>query len=175
MGVDKSQVVVGTATMLEHVIAALTQVSDEVVISGRSVPGHHSLPDPGIPHRGPRAGLASAVSSYPGSVLVVVAVDQPWVRAETLRHLIALTDQLPVLPVSDGIRQTTCAVYPADALDGIDDELVGGGSMQSLVDRISFQPVIEDEWLAWNEDGRSWFSVDSATDIDTGLDRFGPP
>lgn len=177
MGVDKATVVVGSATMIDHVIASLARVTDEVVMVGRAggdlpVP---SLPDTGPPHQGPLAGLASAVDHFPESVLVVVAVDQPWVRADTLTHLIAVGGALPVLPVDDGIRQTTCAVYPAQAMDGVQEELAGGGSIQSLLDRISFQPVIQDEWERWSEDGRSWFSADSTADIDEGLRRFGSP
>ena len=30
-------------------------------------------------------------------------------------------------------------------------------------------------WRAWDEDGRSWFSVDVHGDIEAGLERYGPP
>ena len=163
--------------MLDHVVTALAEVSEEVVVVGRaeSLPGVRTLPDIGTPHRGPLAGLVSAVEAFPTSLLAVVAVDQPWVRVMTLERLVDITDRLPVVPVDDGIRQTTCAVYPSDALDGIRDELEGGGSIQSLLDRTSFRPVIDTEWCAWGEDGRSWFSADSTADLAEGEERFGPP
>ena len=107
--------------------------------------------------------------------MLVVAVDQPWVRTETLRHLAASTGELPVVPVDDGIRQTGCASYPASALLAAEEELDGGGSIQSLLDRTAFRPVVEGEWRSWGEDGRSWFSVDAVSDIDRGLERFGSP
>jgi len=177
MGVDKAQVIVGSRTMLDHVLDALNSVCDEVIVAGRtdSPPGVQTLPDSGSPHRGPLAGLAAAAAGFPTSVLTVVAVDQPWVRTPTLRRLLEVGGGLPVLPVDDGIRQTTCAVYPAAALDNISDELEGGGSLQSLLDRISFRPVIDDEWRTWGEDGRSWFSADSAADLAAGLEKFGEP
>lgn len=177
MGVDKAQVVVGSRTMLGHVLGALGSVCDEVIVAGGSEapPGVRTLSDSGSPHRGPLAGLAAAVAEFPNSVLTVVAVDQPWVQVPTLRRLLDVGGELPVLPVDDGIRQTTCAVYPAAALDNVSEELEGGGSIQSLLDRISFQPVIDDEWRTWGEDGRSWFSADSATELEAGLDRFGEP
>lgn len=177
MGVDKAHVRVGTATMLEHVVSAVLTVTDEVVVVGRSepLPDVRTLPDDGTPHRGPLAGLVAAVDAFPTSLLTVVAVDQPWVRSATLRRLADSTGQLPVVPVDDGIRQTTCAVYPSDALEGIRNELEGGGSIQSLLDRTSFRPVIDSEWQSWGEDGRSWFSADSTNDIEAGLQRFGPP
>lgn len=177
MGADKAHVGVGTKTMLDHVVSALSAVTGEVVVVGRTetFPGTSTLPDAGTPHRGPLAGVAAAVEAFPASLLVVVAVDQPWVRPATLERLVELDGRLPVVPVDGGVRQTTCAVYPTDALEGIRDELDGGGSIQSLLDRTSFRPVIETEWRSWSEDGRSWFSADSTTDIENGLERFGAP
>lgn len=176
MGVDKAHVRVGTKTMLDHVVTALHAVTDEVVVVGRpeSLPDVSTLPDVGTPHRGPLAGLLAAVEAFPTALLAVVAVDQPWVRGVTIAHLAEMAGPLPVVPVDDGIRQTTCAVYPSDALDAIRDELEGGGSIQSLLDRTSFRPVIDTEWRSWDEDGRSWFSADSTTDIAEGVERFGP-
>jgi molybdopterin-guanine dinucleotide biosynthesis protein A len=178
MGVDKAQVTVGSRTMLEHVAEALRAVTDAVVLAGGATP----VPDmqivsdpPGFTHQGPLAGLASAAAALRDSLLVVVAVDQPWVQADTLRRLIETGGHLPVVPVEDGVRQTTCAVYPAAALDGANDELSGGGSIQSLLDRVSFTPVIDETWAGWGEDGRSWFSVDTAADIARGLERYGAP
>lgn len=177
MGVDKAHVVVGSKVMLDHVVAALTAVTDEVILAGRDDSSLElaTLPDRGQPHQGPLAGLAAAAVTFRTTTLAVVAVDQPWVRSETLTHLLDIAERLPVLPVDDGIRQTTCAVYPADSLDGVTEELDGGGSIQSLLDRVSFRPVIDDEWRSWGEDGRSWFSADSTSDIEEGLRRYGHP
>ena len=176
MGADKARVVVGSKTMFEHVVAALGELTDTIVVAGRTEPlmGVRSLPDIGPDFQGPLAGLATAATAFPSSLLVLVAVDQPWVRTETLSHLLELGGELPVVPVDEGIRQPTCAVYPSDALDHIDSELEGGGSIQSLIDRVSFRPVVSEEWIAWGEDGRSWFSADSTVDIEEGLARFGP-
>jgi molybdenum cofactor guanylyltransferase len=177
MGEDKARVTVGSATMIEHVVHALRRVSDAVVVSGRTEAdaGAAPLPDREAPTADRWPGWPPPLDSTLGSVLVVVAVDQPWVRAETLAHLLAIDGPLPVVPVDQGIRQTTCAAYPSDALDDIDAELLGGGSIQSLLDRVAFRPVVHDEWSTWDEDGRSWFSADSVTDIEEGLRRFGSP
>jgi len=162
--------------MLTHVVRALEPVVDEVLAVGPAAGGPvPALPDAGTPHRGPLAGIVAAAEAHPASLLAVVAVDQPWVRSETIEHLLAVGGPLPVVPVHAGIRQTTCAVYPAEALDGAKEELEGGGSIQSLLDQISFHPVVESEWRAWHEDGRSWFSADSVTDISEGVRRYGEP
>ncbi len=177
MGHDKAAAAVAGRSMLEWVSEALSRATERVLIVGRSqAPGHTAIPDPGDRYRGPLAGLAAAASREPGATLVVAAVDQPWVRPETMRRLVARTTTLPVVPVDDhGARQTTCAVYPARSLGDIREELDAGGSIQSLLDRVAFDPVVPAEWREWGEDGRSWFSVDRPEHIAEGLDRFGVP
>lgn len=177
MGADKASVVIAGRTMLDHVSQAVRQVSKEVIVAGREAADGDltAVPDRGESHQGPLAGLAAVRAEHPQALLVVVAVDQPWVRPETLRALVSKATTLPVLPVEAGIRQTTCAVYPAPALDGIDDELAAGGSIQSLLDRVSFVPVTEDEWSEWGEDGRSWYSADTMAAVEAGIERFGTP
>jgi hypothetical protein len=76
-----------------------------------------------------------------------------------------------VVPVEDGVRQVTCARYSAD----VAREAAEAGSVQELLDRITFQAVDAAEWRAWGEDGRSWYSVDDEESLATGLARYGPP
>ncbi len=179
MGTDKATVDVAGRPMIEWVRDALMPVVQDILVVGReSAPtGTMAFPDGGERFRGPLAGLATAAArAGTSSTLVVVAVDQPWVKTETLRPLAERAAALPAVPVDDhGVRQTTCAAYPTAALSDIDVELAGGGSIQSLLDRISFDPVVTAEWQAWGEDGRSWFSVDTESDIESGIGRYGPP
>ncbi len=107
--------------------------------------------------------------------LLVVGVDQPWIRPTTLDALARMADELPVVPVPDGIRQVTCALYPASLLEVAEAELTGGGSIQSVLDRSSFAPFTDADAEAVGEDGRSWFSVDDEAALAAGLARFGVP
>ncbi len=177
MGRDKALVEVAGRPMIQWVSDALQEVSGRALVVGRDLaPSVDAIPDPGTRHRGPLAGLAAATAHAPGATLIVVAVDQPWVRPATLRAMLARTDTLAVVPVDDhGTRQTTCAVYPSTALVDISEELEAGGSIQSLLDRVAFDPVVPAEWQAWGEDGRSWFSVDTPEDEAEGLARYGSP
>lgn len=175
MGTDKAFVEIAGRTMLDWVAAALAPVCEEVVVVG-DIDGATTLPniaDPGAPHRGPLAGLVAAMHHVPDQWLALVAVDQPWLRAETARRLGALAAALAAVPVDAGIRQTTCAVYPPTLVSTAEAELAGGGSLQSLLDVASFRPVVD--WASWGEDGRSWFSVDTPADLKEGLRRFGEP
>lgn len=175
MGKDKATVEVAGRTMLEWVTAAVVEAGLEPVVAGRveSTVDVESFPDPGVPHRGPLAGLVGAMHHHPDTPAVLVSVDQPWVRPHTLRRLTQTDGALPLVPVEAGVRQTTCAFYPPHIVGAAETELAGGGSLQSLLDVVSFTPVVD--WHAWAEDGRSWYSVNTRADLEEGLARFGPP
>ena len=123
---------------------------------------------------GPLAGIATALASTDRDRVLLVAVDHPFVRAETLQNLVSLETELSVVPVDDeGVRQVTCAVYPASISDLAVEEAEAGGSIQSLLDRVSFEPVPPDLWQVWGEDGRSWYSTDTPAALQRGLELFG--
>lgn len=169
MGRDKASVEIAGAAMMEWVHRALSSVCDTVAVCG----GPGGIPDPEPGYRGPLAGLVAAFERFPGEAISLTGVDQPWLRPETVSRLGESATQLAVAPVEGGVRQTTCAVYPAALAEIARAELAAGGSLQSLLDVASFLPVVD--WHVWGEDGRSWFSVDTADDLSAGVARFGPP
>lgn len=173
MGSDKSMVRIGERTMLDRVAGAISAVADQVVVVGSAHPGFECWPDE-IDANGPLAGIATALDRSIHSRIVAVAVDNAFVSPHTLERLVAIDAGLPVVPVDDhGVRQVTCAVYPRDLAPVALEEAAAGGSIQSLLDRASFIPVTPDQWAAWGEDGRSWFSVDSPESIQAGIDKYG--
>lgn len=178
MGRDKAFVEVEGRSMLDWVTAALSEATDRVVIAGRqgTLLGFNAVADPVDGPAGPLAGLASALGEAvkAGAVAaMVVAVDQPFVRAETLTHLVDEFRGQAVVPEADSVRQVTCALYPAAWIDEASVELAAGGSIQSLLGRMPHALVAPARWSAWGEDGRSWFSVDSPAAIDEGIQRYG--
>jgi molybdopterin-guanine dinucleotide biosynthesis protein A len=173
MGTDKASVVIDGSTMLERVSAALSEVTDRVVVLGEARSGYECWPDDSSV-TGPLAGIATALTRMEEERALIVAVDNPFVAVPTLRGLGGIDSALAVVPVDDeGIRQVTCAVYPKTAGDAAVEEALAGGSVQTLLDRVSFSPVTPEIWRQWGEDGRSWFSVDTARSIQTGLERYG--
>ena len=178
MGADKALVEVAGRPMVEWVSAALTDVVDRVVVAGRSesILGLYPLPDPVEGPVGPLAGVAAALveatATGAGAVLAV-AVDHPFVRRHTLARLVEASGGEAVVPLAGGFRQVTCAVYPAAWHTEALAELGVGGSIQSLLDRMSHRLVTAEEWAEWGEDGASWFSVDDADGLAAGIDLFG--
>ncbi len=176
MGTDKALVPVDGVPMVERVAAALTAVVGAAVVVGRTgtLAGLPCLPDDRPGHRGPLAGLATTLRRAGDRALLVVGVDQPFVRPETLRKLLgAAVPGRALIPIADSVRQVTCAVYPGSWAEEAAAEVEAGGSVQSLLDRLPYREVLEPEWRAWGEDGRSWWSVDTLTEATEGLARFG--
>lgn len=173
MGVDKAEVAISGRTLLDRVASALGEVADRVVVLGEERPGYESWPDY-APGPGPLAGLATALDRMTEDRALLVAVDNAFVSPETLRRLASIESDLPVVPVDDeGVRQVTCAVFPRQIAGQAADEAEAGGSIQTLLDRVSFLPVTPDQWRRWGEDGRSWYSVDTPEALETGMARFG--
>ena len=161
MGRDKAEIMLGGRTMLEMVGRALGAVVGRVVVMGSGYPGWTCWPD-AFHVEGPLAGVATALGRAEHDQVLAVAVDQPLVRSETLRGLIGMASDLPVVPVdSEGVRQVTCALYPTVVAREAVEEAEANGSIQSLLDRVSFLPVTPDVWQSWGEDGRSWLSLDT--------------
>lgn len=160
--------------MLEWVVSAAALVGDPVVV-GRapSTAGVATIPDRRERGLGPLAGLESALEYACGRDVVLVAVDQPFVRPATLERLQSLPGDA-VVPRADDRLQVTCAVYRPTCLEPIGRALDGGTrSLQVFLGQIVFTVVDEATWTSWGEDGRSWFSVDRPGDMETGRQRFG--
>jgi molybdopterin-guanine dinucleotide biosynthesis protein A len=158
--------------MLEMVETALRLVADRIVLLGPDRVGWDSWPD-SIHAHGPLAGIATALNRTDTDHVLVVAVDHPFVRHETLRKMLDRAGDIPVVPVDDhGTRQVTCAVYPKTIARLAAEEAESGGSIQSLLDQVSFDAVPPDAWVSWGEDGRSWFSVDSQDALRQALGRY---
>ena len=178
MGSDKTFAEVAGQAMVDWVAGSLRSVTDDLVVVGRAgtLSDIKCIPDDHAERRGPLAGLATALRLAADRPVVLVAVDQPWVRSSTLRELLEMAGPLhAVVPVDGDSRQVTCAVYPAAWAARAADEGATGGSIQSLLDDLPYRPVEPAEWQTWGEDGRSWFSVDTTEALQQGVDRFGPP
>lgn len=172
MGRDKAEVEVQGRRMLDWVAAALSKVTDHLVVLGSDRPGWECWPD-SVHAEGPLAGIATALSRTDRARVVVIAVDHPFVSSQFLEQLVGVESELPVVPVDEvGVRQVTCAVYPADIAGAAHEEATAGGSIQTLLDRVSFLPVTPEQWQRWGEDGRSWFSVDDEEALQQGVGRF---
>lgn len=161
MGRPKAALPFEGRTFLDRVATALGAATGRVLVVGdRDTGPWESIPDTGERHRGPLAGLVSALA-HTGEDILAVAVDHPLVDASTLRHLATLGTDAPVIPVDQDIPQITCAWYPQSTLTPFAEELARGGFVRRALDPLDVRLVQPDEWQTWGETGDSWLSVDT--------------
>jgi molybdopterin-guanine dinucleotide biosynthesis protein A len=170
MGSDKALIEIDGRPMIGHVINALREVCTDLLIVGRDgkLNGIPCVPDDHAGRLGPAAGVATALRVADGRAVLVVAVDQPFLRSETLRKLVV--EPLTTVP-RDQVLQIACALYSADASEPISEAVERGLPLWKAI-RDTARIVERDEWEIWGEDGRSWFSVDTPEKLDEGLRRF---
>lgn len=174
MGRDKAKAMLDGRTLLDWVAAAVSQVVSEVVVVGRQeAEGIRAIPDALPGGRGPSAGIVTGLTAAGGGPVLVVGVDQPWVRPATLAALLGVRPR-PAIPM-DGQYQVTCATYPATSRSALTAIARDQRSLQPEAPLLGGTVVFPGSWRSWGEDGRSWFSVDSPEDLREGLRRYGVP
>ena len=149
--------------MITLVATALESAGLEVLVVGRTAAdnGLAAVGDvPGL-GGGPAVGLLSAFEHAKGSDVLLVAVDQPLLRPETVRQLVSLPGDA-VVPSAAGHPQVTCALYRRACHEPLHRLLEGGqGKLRRLLDLVDTTLVAPDRWEGWGEDGRSWLSLDT--------------
>lgn len=174
---------VGGVSMAARVSFAVSQLGDVLVV-GRpgTLAGVAAVPyyrrDSHTRLTGLVTGMRAALDlAPPGTkpLVLVVGVDQPYVRVETLRFLLAFagTNQA-VVPIDQSNRQVTCAVYPSGWLERAQRADEDDQSIEEFLQTVKVREIEPDTWRGWGEDGRSWFRVSSPTTLEDARRRFEP-
>ena len=173
MGRDKATIEVSGRTMLDTILEVAVGVGDPLVVGPGPVPkGIPRTADLRPGRQGPLAGLESALAWASGRDVVLLAVDQPFLRSQTIAHLLGEAGDA-VVPHAEGWLQVTCAVYRVACLAKARASLDGGErSLLAILDRVDTRVVEQPTWRRWGEDGRSWFSVDTPDRLAEGLARY---
>jgi molybdopterin-guanine dinucleotide biosynthesis protein A len=163
MGRDKALVEFRSAPMIRQVAAALDAAGLGVLVVGRddSVDGLSAIPD--VPHLtgGPAVGLLTALRHPDVNDVFLVAVDQPLLRPATIAEMLDKAGDI-VVPVAAGHPQVTCALYRQTCLGPLDAMLAAGErKLRRLLDVVGTTRIDEGVWSGWDEDGRSWMSLDT--------------
>jgi molybdopterin-guanine dinucleotide biosynthesis protein A len=157
-GADKASIEIAGATLLEHVLGALAEVPDVVVVGDEvltSRPVGFVREDP--PGGGPAAGVLAGLTGFPSLPrrVVVLAVDMPLVTTATVRRLMHSAEEDGALLVDeDGRRQYLCAIYRTAALTQAAPQLEEhhGLPMRVLVDGLRLAEVPALAWEARDVD-----------------------
>lgn len=185
MGTDKATAKVGGQTMAQRVGDACRQTGLATMVLGPDDAGTGlpNVPDldsvaasPGSTDRqvrGPLAGLVAAMAETPGSNVILVATDQPFVMPTTLMQLALQPDADAVVPIDQGHPQVTLARYGP----GVAALRHGGGPtrLRNLIDLGRAHMIDPETWETWGEDGRSFRSLDRPEDINQAVADYAAP
>jgi molybdopterin-guanine dinucleotide biosynthesis protein A len=162
-GLDKSALVVAGRTILEHQVAELSQITDDLLLVGGPAPsanltGVRHVPDL-VPGCGPLSGLHAALSAARASVVVVVACDMPFVPAPLLRYFLALVNGSDrpdlVVPRTERGYHPLCAAYTRACLEPISRRLADGRlRVDGLFEDVRVRVVARDAIAAFGDPDR---------------------
>jgi molybdopterin-guanine dinucleotide biosynthesis protein A len=141
MGTDKARLVVDGETLLARQLLRLREAgAQERLVVGR--PAEECVCDPGVrfvpdrrPGAGPLAGLEAALAAGETGLMLVLAVDLPFLTADLLRRLVQQGGpEVGVVPVRAEQLEPLVALYPRRALAEITRRLQAGElALQPLV------------------------------------------
>ena len=176
-GQDKGKVVLGPYPMVVHVVRALSQVADEVVVavaSGRKedyarlLGGDVRVVEDRQSGRGPLQGLVTALEASRGDYVQVCPCDTPFIKpavCETvIRHARGRDGAVPVVrgyfePLHAVYRRSPCLEAFAETLDS------GSRKVKDSYQVLDLTPVEEDLIRGVDRDLASFVNINSDEDL----------
>jgi molybdenum cofactor guanylyltransferase len=160
-GHDKSALVVDGSTILDHQLAMLSTLTDDVMVvgAGGMVVGAggigarafqasvtRAIPDL-VPGCGPLGGLHAALTAARGDAVLLVACDMPFVTAPFAAYLLSLAgDARIVVPRTERGYHPLCAVYARACLEPVAARLADRRlRMRELVEEMQARVVTAEE------------------------------
>lgn len=179
MGRSKATVEIEGTSLLDRAIDALRTLTTDIIVAGQApnVVGHPPAPiAPRArmvadlrPDAGPLAGIETALTASTHPVVVVVAIDHPWIEPAVLRMLVdALADEQADAAMLGTRRgpQPLVAAYRRRALPTI-QRLLDAGERRatSVSDHLATVIVSEGDWRRADPQGRSARDLDTPEDL----------
>ncbi|MEX0953322.1 MAG: formate dehydrogenase accessory sulfurtransferase FdhD [Nitriliruptoraceae bacterium] len=171
MGRDKRWVHVDGRPLLVRAVDALRGLCDEVLVVG-SLGDHHDdrLTDVTVvtdlrPGHGPLGGIETALHHASNDVVLLVAVDHPWLSSEVLRRLLdTLTGDPGAVVALLDTTQPLVSAWRTSALSTVSDLLDDGERRATRLPE--YLAVAVADWRDLDPDGRTTRDVDTPEDLD---------
>jgi molybdopterin-guanine dinucleotide biosynthesis protein A len=177
MGSDKRLLRLDGEPLLRRVLAALTQVSDDLVVveSARSPVPRELLSGHAVrlvadrrENAGPLAGIEAGLSAAAGPVALVVASDAPWLQPALLRLLAGQLegDADAAVIVSEHGPEPLLAAYRSEVA-AVASALLDHGErrMGALLDELRLISVEASVWRSVDPEGRSLRNLNVPADL----------
>jgi len=167
MGRPKQLIEIGGTTMIEHVVAALGEEVEEILLLGAGpVPvvleGLSRVAD-AEECRGPMAGVLGAMRAEPEASWLVAACDMPLLRPEAVRWLVSRRrgGTWVVFPTLEGLVEPLFALYEPEARALLEEAAAAGEhALRCLASKSRVVTVEAPESLR-----QCWFSANTPQEI----------
>ncbi|MCB8951149.1 MAG: molybdenum cofactor guanylyltransferase [Ardenticatenales bacterium] len=172
MGQDKGLVPLAGRPMIEHVLARVAGLGDEILITTNNPAGYAylgvRLVSDAAPGAGALPGLHTALTAARGDVVVVLACDMPFANRGLLAYMLTLAPAADVIvPIWQDNYQPMQAVYARErALAAVAVALARGQKrMISFYDQVRVRAVMAAEIMPFDADGLTFFNVNTPAEL----------
>lgn len=171
MGRDKGLVQLAGMTLIERVLARVDGLTDQVIITTNDPGSYRYLGLPIAQDERPRAGalegLRTALANADGEYILTVGCDMPFLEPRLLAYLLELgTGAQAVVPRWGDQLQPLCAVYHRSCLKAVEESRTKGKKrLIAFHDRVDIRIVDQEEVLAFDPLGLSFFNVNTPEDL----------
>lgn len=168
---DKGLVPLAGQPLIEHVLARVEGLGDEILVTTNRPADYAFLGLPTAaddkPGAGALVGLQTALRAANGEEVLVLACDMPFVNRGLVEHLLALAPEADVIiPRWAGRWQTLHAVYARRCLPAIEAALARGDmKMVSFLQDMRVREVGEAEVARFDPQGRSFVNINTPAEL----------
>jgi molybdopterin-guanine dinucleotide biosynthesis protein A len=171
LGMDKSFVNASGQPLIEHIVAKLTRLSDDVIIVTNSPETYSHLEAELVgdiyPGKGSLGGIYSGLRAATNAHSLVVACDMPFLDLNLLRYMILLAcGHDVVIPRIGEFLEPLHAIYSKSCLEPIDRLLARGGlKIIDFFPEVRVRYVEESEVDIFDPQHLSFFNVNTPSDL----------
>jgi molybdopterin-guanine dinucleotide biosynthesis protein A len=171
MGVDKSFVPLLGKPMIEHVLARVDRLGDELILITNKPDDYAYLQLPMFGDiyldRGPLGGLHAALYHAGRPYILVIACDMPWLKRPLLSHMISLRQTADIIvPRWDKFPEPLHAVYSKACLTPIEDNLRAGRlKVVAFYGRLQVRYLERETIARFDPEGKSFSNVNTLEDL----------
>ena len=169
-GRSKALLSIGDRRIIDHQIAVLRTVADELAIVATDTDRYSALGVPVwadlIPDSGPLGGIYTALVNATSSHTLVVACDMPFVTASFLKYLVRVGQDVDVaIPRTTDGHQPLCACYAGTCASVIRHHIESGTlKVTDLLSEVSVHEIGQAELEPFDPDERLFFNVNTPDD-----------
>ncbi|MEE8131392.1 MAG: molybdenum cofactor guanylyltransferase [Vicinamibacterales bacterium] len=171
-GRSKALLPIGDQRIIDHQIAVLRTVADELAIVAADTDRYGALGVPVwvdlIPDSGPLGGIYTALVNATSSHTLIVASDMPFVTASFLKYLVRVGQNVDVaIPRTTDGHQPLCACYAGTCVSVVRRHIESGAlKVTDLLSELKVHEIGPAELQPFDPDDRLFFNVNTPDDYD---------